>query len=510
MKRLLLLGALAALIIPCTASGWTWPVDGPVLRPFNFGSDPYAGGQHRGIDVGAPVGALVAAPAGGTVSFTGSVPGGGGAVTIRTADGFSVTLLQLGSISVLRGTTIAEGAEVGSVGESVDAVTHSAHVHLGVRYTTSENGYVDPLSLLPPRTAVAPPAADPPAAPASTAVPPQPAAPGAEADGTAEPEQGGAPTEARTEEPVPTVGATDAVDGTIADGAADAPSQTEQAAGPEEAAAPAPSADAGRADGPDLAERRDAAGDAGADAAASAAEKVATVSPTLEAAPDPPLDVASPTAATSEPPLDATAVEAPSPSTNESQGPLPLPALAALVPLAPFPLTAWPAGFGTRRATPLAGRSVVSGASRIRASRTVNARASARTLALHDHRPALARSESRLRARANAYGRPTYWLAALLGAALLAGCALAGGRSRERPRIMAADAELTGEAPGRGRVAVRLRAETHRPRGGLRRPVRRVRPLPAAARERCPDGEWNRRARDSRDGRRGSRRRVRA
>jgi hypothetical protein len=183
MRRLVLpLFALAALTIPCAAGAWTWPVDGPVLRPFTFGADPYAGGQHRGIDVGAPVGSLVAAPAAGTVSFTGSVPGGGRAVTIRTPDGFSVTLLQLGAIGVLRGAAIGEGDAVGTVGESLDAVTHAPHVHLGVRYTASDNGYVDPLSLLPPRPVAVPaePAA-PPGAPEPASSEPLPAPPIAEA-----------------------------------------------------------------------------------------------------------------------------------------------------------------------------------------------------------------------------------------------------------------------------------------------------------------------------------------
>ena len=42
-----------------------WPVTGDVLRPFVFGDDPYAGGQHRGIDVAGDLGADVKAPASG-------------------------------------------------------------------------------------------------------------------------------------------------------------------------------------------------------------------------------------------------------------------------------------------------------------------------------------------------------------------------------------------------------------------------------------------------------------
>ena len=56
---------LFALLFPGGAQAWTWPIDGPVLRPFVFGSDPYAAGQHRGIDVGGAVGESVRAPVGG-------------------------------------------------------------------------------------------------------------------------------------------------------------------------------------------------------------------------------------------------------------------------------------------------------------------------------------------------------------------------------------------------------------------------------------------------------------
>src|SRR5829696_1469554 len=143
MRRLAVVSStLFALLFPCGAQAWAWPIEGPVLRPFVFGSDPYAGGQHRGIDVGGAVGETVRAPVAGTVSFAGSVPAGGRALTIRTGDGYSVTLLQLGSIAVQRGDELGEGVRVGAVGESSDAATREPHVHLGVRRTVEEEGYL--------------------------------------------------------------------------------------------------------------------------------------------------------------------------------------------------------------------------------------------------------------------------------------------------------------------------------------------------------------------------------
>jgi len=142
----LLLPVLVALQVGVQpALAWAWPVDGPVLRPFVLGDDPYAGGQHRGVDIGAPAGTPVRTPAAGTVSFAGTVPTGGKTITIRTADGYAVTLQRLGSVSVARGSTVEEGDVAGSVGESAEPF-----VYLGVRKADEPDGHVDPLGLLPP------------------------------------------------------------------------------------------------------------------------------------------------------------------------------------------------------------------------------------------------------------------------------------------------------------------------------------------------------------------------
>jgi hypothetical protein len=147
MKGLaLLLPVLVALQVGVQpALAWAWPVDGPVLRPFVLGDDPYAGGQHRGVDIGAPAGTPVRAPAAGTVSFAGTVPTGGKTITIRTADGYAVTLQRLGSTSVPRALAVREGDVVGSVGQATEP-----YVYLGVRKADEPDGYVDPLGLLPP------------------------------------------------------------------------------------------------------------------------------------------------------------------------------------------------------------------------------------------------------------------------------------------------------------------------------------------------------------------------
>ena len=158
MKRLLvLLPALLALQVGVSpALAWTWPAEGPVLQTFRLGADPYEGGQHRGVDVGGSAGTPVMAPAGGTVSFAGTVPGGGLVVTIQTADGYSVTLVHLGTVRIERGAVVGEGEVVGSVGPSGTAELPVPYVHLGIRVTEDENGYLDPVTFLPPRAVIAP------------------------------------------------------------------------------------------------------------------------------------------------------------------------------------------------------------------------------------------------------------------------------------------------------------------------------------------------------------------
>src|SRR5437764_1754996 len=165
MRRLALVVLFFLLWAP-GAYAWSWPVQGPVLLGFSFDpGQPYAGGQHRGIDIGAPTGTSVAAPASGTVTFAGSVPTSGRSVTIATPDGYSVTLTHLGSIGVAKGASVGEGAAVGTVGPSGTPELDVPYVYMGVRVTANAQGYLDPLSFLP---------ALPPPVPVPTAAPPPP------------------------------------------------------------------------------------------------------------------------------------------------------------------------------------------------------------------------------------------------------------------------------------------------------------------------------------------------
>src|SRR5471032_2435641 len=135
MRRIAPLVFLLVLLSASSAAAWTWPVGGPVLQGFTFDrAHPFAAGQHRGIDIGAPAtGAPVVAPVAGVVSFAGTVPTSGKSVTIETPDGLSVTLTHLGSIAVARNAAVVEGAVVGTVGPSGTPEVDGPYVHFGIR-----------------------------------------------------------------------------------------------------------------------------------------------------------------------------------------------------------------------------------------------------------------------------------------------------------------------------------------------------------------------------------------
>ena len=75
-----------------------------MLREFSLGDNPYAGGQHRGVDIGI-VGddGTISAPVSGSVTFAGQVPSHGRTVTITTPDGHKVSLTHVGALLVRRG-----------------------------------------------------------------------------------------------------------------------------------------------------------------------------------------------------------------------------------------------------------------------------------------------------------------------------------------------------------------------------------------------------------------------
>ena len=134
------------------ASGdWSWPVEGAVVTQYRNGSDPYAAGQHRGVDIAAPVGTSVGAATAGTITFAGVVGSSGLTVAERTADGrYVLSYLRLSAVAVRRGDTVSTGDPLGSVGTSGTRSAEQPHLHFGVRDAADRNAYFDPLRFLAP------------------------------------------------------------------------------------------------------------------------------------------------------------------------------------------------------------------------------------------------------------------------------------------------------------------------------------------------------------------------
>lgn len=140
---------------------WPWPLLGEVITPYKNGSDRFAAGQHRGLDIAAPAGTQVRAIVDGRVTFAGRLPDGGVTVTVSSGSHL-VSNLHLVSRAVARGDSIAAGQTIGAVGITGRRSTDQPHLHLSVR-RASDRTYLDPMSMLgPQRVAKAAPA---PAAP---------------------------------------------------------------------------------------------------------------------------------------------------------------------------------------------------------------------------------------------------------------------------------------------------------------------------------------------------------
>jgi murein DD-endopeptidase MepM/ murein hydrolase activator NlpD len=121
---------------------YAWPVNGPVLRPFELPAGPFGPG-HRGIDIGAPAGTAVRAAGDGVVAFAGPVAGSL-FVSIDHPDGVRTTYSWLSSVRVRVGDQIAVGTVIGASGVGHPRVDRT-HLHFGARYGGE---YLDPMLLL--------------------------------------------------------------------------------------------------------------------------------------------------------------------------------------------------------------------------------------------------------------------------------------------------------------------------------------------------------------------------
>jgi Peptidase family M23 len=134
-------GAALAITPPARAASarWSPPVAGAPTRLFDFGRDPFARGQHRGVDLDAAPGERVRSACGGPVVFAGRVAGAG-TVSVRCGK-WRVSYAPLARLAVRAGARVGPGRLLGRM-------TGAAPLHLGVRRESARFGYVDPLRFL--------------------------------------------------------------------------------------------------------------------------------------------------------------------------------------------------------------------------------------------------------------------------------------------------------------------------------------------------------------------------
>jgi len=127
------------------ADEFQWPLAGPVSSPFGlkrfFNDQPRK--PHGGIDIAAPEGTLIHAPADGLVIETGNYFFNGNSVFIEHGLGLHSFYAHMSRIDVTTGDRINAGDVIGAVGETGRVTGPHLHWSIGLNQT-----WVNPLLLL--------------------------------------------------------------------------------------------------------------------------------------------------------------------------------------------------------------------------------------------------------------------------------------------------------------------------------------------------------------------------
>jgi biotin carboxyl carrier protein len=128
------------------AQRFIWPVEGRVSGRFGnqriYNGEP--GSPHSGMDIAAPSGTPVLAPAAGVVTF--AAPDlylTGGTVLVDHGHGVSSNFLHLSRVDVQVGETVRQGQPIGAVGATGRAT--GPHLHWGMNWFDVR---IDPLLVL--------------------------------------------------------------------------------------------------------------------------------------------------------------------------------------------------------------------------------------------------------------------------------------------------------------------------------------------------------------------------
>ncbi|MGE4218957.1 MAG: M23 family metallopeptidase [Alphaproteobacteria bacterium] len=131
--------------------GWIWPAQGRISGV--YGSQRILNGvakqPHYGVDIAAPVGTPVKAPAGGTVLLAAKdLYYTGGTVILDHGHGLSSAFLHMEKVLVKEGQRLAQGEVLGTLG----ATGRATGPHLDWRINLFE-ARIDPALLVPPMPA---------------------------------------------------------------------------------------------------------------------------------------------------------------------------------------------------------------------------------------------------------------------------------------------------------------------------------------------------------------------
>jgi murein DD-endopeptidase MepM/ murein hydrolase activator NlpD len=109
-----------------------WPTEGHVTSPFGSRTSPFTGQpqHHTGVDIAAPMGAPIRAPADGIVTFAGTLPGYGHALVLTHGFGFKTFYGHNQRNQVSKGQTVKRGQVIALVGNS--GYSTGAHLHYEV------------------------------------------------------------------------------------------------------------------------------------------------------------------------------------------------------------------------------------------------------------------------------------------------------------------------------------------------------------------------------------------
>jgi murein DD-endopeptidase MepM/ murein hydrolase activator NlpD len=111
-----------------------WPVRGYLSAGFGNRNDPFTGLRdfHPGLDISAPLGTKILAPADGTVVFAGVKGGYGNAVTIDHGRGIVTHYGHLDAFNVRAGQAVRRGSVLGFVGSTGRSTAPHLHYEVWV------------------------------------------------------------------------------------------------------------------------------------------------------------------------------------------------------------------------------------------------------------------------------------------------------------------------------------------------------------------------------------------